>query len=172
MYSLLSIIQQTYLKINRTGAWQHQQNDLWHQWRYRSARASASSDQWSLCTLLVANFRRTSKTGRMQIHVFTGCTGHFVGFVVIWLSCVLSDWSEWVRMFRTSMSLVRGVWLKDTKCSDFEYSFVNILEYFWLSTYQTYPLSKLPIYWNNRKLVYRYIWLFCRKKKLVLNNRD
>ena len=75
-------------------AQQNQQNDMWAQWRHRSAWASTRSDHWesSLCTLWVAkdptflhsDCKDTGQTVWMHrlIWAFAGCTG---GFVVRWL---------------------------------------------------------------------------------------
>ena len=69
---------------------QNQQNDPCVQRRLRSAWAST----WviSLCVCLIprilhADSKDSDKTGRMPrlVWVFTGCTGNFVGFVVLWL---------------------------------------------------------------------------------------
>ena len=57
--------------------WQNQQNDLCTQRRLRSAWASAQSDQGLCCPHEEA-----------LVWVFTGDTGHFVGFVMRRLKCV------------------------------------------------------------------------------------
>ena len=68
-------------------ACQNQQNDLCTQQRLRSAWASALSDQSLLCALRIASSCRQQRlwSGRMPrlIWVFTGHTGHFVGFVML-----------------------------------------------------------------------------------------
>ena len=75
--------------------WQNQQNDMCTQRRLRSAWASAQSDQNLHCLHEEAlgpwlSLERTAKndqTGWMPrlIWVFTGRTGHIVGFVMFWL---------------------------------------------------------------------------------------
>ena len=73
-------------------SWQNQQNDPCTQRRLRSARASAQSEQFSLCvqwvaqdpSFLQADSEDSDETGWMPrlIWVFAGCTCPFVGFVM------------------------------------------------------------------------------------------
>ena len=68
---------------------------------------SAQSDQSSLCaqwvakdpSFLHADSEDTDQTGQMPslIRVFAGCTGHFIGFVVRWLT-----WTEQVLAWHGS----------------------------------------------------------------------
>ena len=76
-------------------AWQNQQNHLCAQRRLGSAWASAQTDQFSLWAQYVAKDPRflhvdsedSDQTGQMPrlIWVFAGHTGHFDGFVIMWL---------------------------------------------------------------------------------------
>ena len=83
-------------------SWQNQQNDLWAQWRLRTAWVSTQYDQSSLCTqwvakdpsFLHADSEDSDQTGRMPrlIWVFAGRTCHFVGFVMRWLILQSGQW--------------------------------------------------------------------------------
>ena len=76
-------------------SWQNQQSGMCTQWRLRSAWASAQTDQsalsaWRKLGSLATNWAHSKKsyqTGRITrlIWVFTGSTGHFVGFVMMQL---------------------------------------------------------------------------------------
>ena len=78
-------------------AQQNQQNGMCTQWRLRSALASAQSDQSSLCTQWVAedpSFLHAAVKTLIRLGIcpglseFTGCTCHFVDFVMCWLICL------------------------------------------------------------------------------------
>ena len=90
-----------FTEIAWAASWQNQQNDC-AQWSLRSAWIVSFRPVWSessLCAQWVAKDPRfhqadsedSDQTGRMPrlIWVFTGCTGHLVGFVMRRLTCVL-----------------------------------------------------------------------------------
>ena len=88
-------------------AWQNQRINMCAQQRLRSPWASAQSDH-SLHSMHDETMTRSStthwahsedacQTRRMPrlIRVFTGCIGHFVGFVMLWLIYLfLFSWSK------------------------------------------------------------------------------
>ena len=77
-----------YLNMKWAASWQNQQNGLCAQWRLRTTRASAQSDQSLHCALLwVAKdtvLLQADSKDRL-IWLFAGHTGHFIGFVMRWL---------------------------------------------------------------------------------------
>ena len=74
-------------------AWQNQHNDLWA-CEDRSAWASAQSNQILRCPheetlgrwLPTEHTAKTDQTGWMPRLIFPRCTGHFVGFIMLWLT--------------------------------------------------------------------------------------
>ena len=99
-HSLRNILKSAEKKIWAT-SWQNQQNSLCAQWRLRSAKASAQSDQSLRCPYeetLVPQLptectAKTDQTGRIPrlICVFAGGTDHFVGFFLKRLIMLIMD---------------------------------------------------------------------------------